>query len=278
MKIGLFPALAALCLTLPVVAYAQTEPGAAELPRPLTESPPPPPTEGGSEGKVEPVSPPPAVYDGHVTETPAPTSTPKYDYIRIGAGARIGSVTDRAFDTFASDNVLAQFSLDATYAFYTDQKFALAAGAAWDVGARESGARGISTRITVHRLTVPIEARWYFAPWLHGFAKVAPGAAAYAVRVRDTSSNDSLEQAPWVLAADLSVGASVRLGGTSDHRVRRPRLWATTEVGYGVTSNHSVRPKPSRDENDVLGTDQPVNLGSLSVSGAFLRAGLAFSF
>ena len=136
----------------------------------------------------------------------------------------------------------------------------------------------MSTQATIHRLTVPIEARWYAASWIHGFVKVAPGAAAYRIRVEDASSQAALEQAPWVFATDLSAGASVRLAGGSDHRKRRARLWATTEFGYGITSSHSLRPRPARDEGDVLGADEAVQLGSLSLSGAFLRAGLALSF
>lgn len=234
----------ALLLATPSLALAQPE-----------ETPPPP------EEAVEPV-----VRPVH------------YDYLRFGLGFRIGYIDDPAFDSFASNDVLAQLSLDATYAFYTKGKLALASGLAWDVGSRSSGSRGLATRLSVHRLTVPVEARWYFAPWVNGFAKVAPGVAAYGVHVEDPSSPKPLEQAPWVFAADLSAGATFRLAGTRDHDVRRPRLWLTTEVGYGVTASHSLRPSPGRDDGDVLGADEATRLGSLALNGAFWRTGLALSF
>jgi len=203
---------------------------------------------------------------------------PHYDYFRFGFGFRIGYVADPAFDTFASNDVLAQMSLEGTYAFYTKGKLAIASGLAWDVGSRASGARGLTTRLLVNRLTIPIEARWYFAPWLNAFARVAPGGAAYAAHIEDPSSPASLEDTSWIFATDVSGGATVRLAGSSDHDVRRARLWLTTEVGYGITSSHSLRPRPNRDEADVLGTDESIKLGSLALNGTFWRAGLAVSF
>lgn len=268
MKLGLFPVLSLVLLASPSLARAQSEPDAPALP---AESAPAPAVAPAPAIAVAP--PPPA-------DAPAPQAkiAPRYDYLRLGLGFRIGYIGDPAFDTFADNDVLAQMSLEATYAFYTKGKLAIASGLAWDVGSRSSGARGLSTRLTVHRLTVPIEARWYFAPWLNGFVKVAPGAGAYDVRIEDPSSPATLDHAPWVFAADLSGGATVRLAGGSDHDVRRARLWLTTEIGYGVTSSHALRPRPSRDENDVLGSDQATKLGTLAVNGVFWRTGLAVSF
>jgi hypothetical protein len=110
------------------------------------------------------------------------------------------------------------------------------------------------------------------------FAKVAPGAASLYARVDDPSSPRSLTDAPWVLAADFSAGASFRLAGTNDHSARRPRLWITSELGYGLTAEHELRPRPNRDENDVLGSDQATRLGTLAVNGVFVRTGLAMTF
>ena len=225
---SLSPFLALSLLAMPSLAHAQSEPDAP----PLAAEPAPAPA---------PV-PPLAAPSSLAAEYPAAEAkvAPHYDYLRFGLGFRIGAVDDPAFDAFAKNDVLAQMSLEATYAFYTRGKLAIASGLAWDVGSRTSGARGLSTRLTAHRLTVPIEARWYFAPWLNGFAKVAPGAGAYNVHIEDPSSTASLEHAPWVFAADLSAGATVRIAGGSDHEVRRARLWLTTELGYGITSSHST--------------------------------------
>ncbi len=107
---------------------------------------------------------------------------------------------------------------------------------------------------------------------------MAPGAVGYDARVQDPSSGATLEDAPWAFAADLSAGATLRLAGSSDHSVRRARLWLTGEGGYGLTGSRALRPRPHRDEADVLGSDASTRLGSLAVNGGFWRVGLAVSY
>lgn len=270
MKLGLATSLSFVLLSLPALAWAQSpEDVPADAPAD-TPAPAPAPARAPA-----PALAPPTRAE---TATPRPTAPPRYDYLRLGMGGRVGYITQSAFDTFADDDVLGQFSLDASYAFFTRGKLAVSAGAAWDVGSRTSGARGLSTKLTMHRLTVPIEARWYFAPWFDVFAKVAPGAGALYARFEDPSSPRTVEQAPWVLAADVSGGASFRLVGSNDHARRSPRLWITHEIGYGVTSEKDLRPRPNRNDADVLGSDQATRLGSLAVNGVFWRTGLAMTF
>jgi hypothetical protein len=279
MKLGFSPLLAAILLSIPTLARAQAaEPAEpVELPaEPAAASPAPAPA---------PAPAPPAfTYRAPAPLAPAesaaraPEAPPRYDYLRVGLGFRIGYIGDSAFDAFADDDVLAQMSLDASYAFYTKGKLAIAAGVGWDVGSRTSGARGLTTKLTMHRLTVPIEARWYFAPWFDVFAKVAPGTGALYARIEDPSSPRTLEHAPWVFATDLSAGTSFRIVGGNDHDTRRPRLWVTQEIGYGLTTEHALRPRPNRDEADVLGSDTSTNLGSLAMNGVFWRMGFALTF
>jgi len=282
MKLALGTSLAFVLLTLPALARAQSadEPEApappAAAPAPPAAAPAPP-----AAAPAPAVAPAPAFVPAPApAETPLlqPTAPPRYDYLRFGLGARVGYITASAFDTFADDDVLAQVSLEASYAFFTRGKLAVSAGAAWDVGSRTAGARGLTTKLTMHRLTVPIEARWYFAPWLAVFAKVAPGAGALYARVEDPSSPRTIEQAPWVVAADLSAGASFRLVGSNDHARRSPRLWITPEIGYGVTSQADLQPRPNRNEADILGSDQATRLGSLAVNGVFWRTSVAMTF
>jgi hypothetical protein len=202
----------------------------------------------------------------------------RYDYLRVGLGLRVGYIGDRGFDTFADSDTLAQVSLDASYAFFTRGNLAVSGGVGYDAGSRTSGARGLTTKLTMHRLTVPIEARYYLAPWAGVFAKVAPGAGALYARIEDPSSPSTLEHAPWVFAADVSAGASFRVAGSNDGNPRRARLWITHELGYGFTTERTLRPRPDRDEADVLGADQSARLGSIAMNGVFWRTGLAMSF
>jgi hypothetical protein len=295
MKLAL-SALTVALLSLPTLALAQDAPAPAAAPAPAPEpeaAPPAIPPPSAAAPVAAPVTVPtrapayryrtPAPLapdaDGDAAEPDArPRGPQRYDYLRVGLGFRIGYIGDSGFDTFADSDTLAQVSLDASYAFFTRGKLAVAGGLAYDAGSRTSGARDLVTRLTMHRLTVPIEARYYLAPWVDVFAKVAPGAGAFYARIEDPSSPTTLEHAPWVFAADLSGGASFRLVGSSDGNPRRARLWLNTELGYGITSSHSLRPSADRDEEDVLGADQSVRLGSLAMNGMFWRTGLAMSF
>ena len=191
MKLGFAPLVTGFLLALPALARAQ----AAEPADGSSEPPAPAPAPLPYASAPAPAPPPPPAP---LAESAAPSaeSAPHYDYLRFGLGFRIGYIGDSAFDTFADDDVLAQMSLDASYAFYTKGKLAIAAGLGWDMGSRTSGARGLATKLTMHRITVPVEARWYFAPWFDVFAKVAPGAGALHARIEDPSSPSTLEQTP----------------------------------------------------------------------------------
>lgn len=267
-------------------ATPSAEPAPASEPASVA-SPAPAPAPGRTRGRGTRAHGPSAEYRYQAPAVTAPAAEtrplpppgpPRYDYLRVGLGFRVGYIDDPAFDVFAKGDTLAQVSLDASYAFYTRGKLAVSAGLAYDAGSRTSGARELTTKLTVHRITVPIEGRYYVAPWAAVFAKVAPGTAAFDARIEDPSSPSTLEHAPWVFAADLSAGASFRLVGSRDPSPRRPRLWVTTEVGYGITSAAALRPRADRPEEDVLGSDQPMRLGSLAANGVFWRMGVAVSF
>jgi hypothetical protein len=274
MKLCLTSVIAFLLVSSPLLAWAQPDPPADPDAAPAAAAPAPPAAAAAAP------APAPMVADDAPAESakPRPHAPPRYDYLRFGAGFRVGYIRDAGLDAFADSDTLTQTSLDASYAFFTKGRLAVSAGLAWDAGSRTSGARGLTTRLTAHRLTVPIEARYYVAPWMNVFAKVAPGTGAFFARVEDPSAPATLEHAPWVYAADLSGGVSFRLVGTNDHEKRHPRLWITHEVGYGVTSRTTLRPSPNRDEEDVLGSDQQTRLRSLALNGVFFRTGLALSF
>jgi len=198
--------------------------------------------------------------------------------VRLSIGGRAGYIDDPGFDAFAKNDVLGQLSLAGSYVLLSSRKLSLSIGGAWDVGTRSSGARGLDTKITMQRLTAPIEGRFHVTPWLHAFAKVAPGAAALHARLSDPSAPDTLEDVQWAFATDLSAGASVLLAPHGDWDSRRVRFWLTPEVGYGLTGRASLRPIADRDEEDVLGTDSRARLGSLAMNGVFWRVTMNVTF
>lgn len=272
MKRSLFAA-ALVVASLPAAAFAQEEPAPEPAPAPA-----PPPVEAAPVAPLPPAplySPPPSPADADAGRAEGP---PRNDFVRLGAGVRIGYVDDPGLDTFSKNDVLPQFSLDATITLLSGKKMSLASGVAWDVGGRSNGLRGLDASLTVHRLTVPIEGRYHVARGLYAFGRLAPGAAALMASVNDKSSSANLKETSWVFAGDLSVGASVLLGSRRDLDQRAPRLWITPEVGWSLTTAADLRPSPSRDQEDVLGRDVGTNLGSVAMNGFFWRASIATTF
>ncbi|MBX3215763.1 MAG: hypothetical protein KF850_27240 [Labilithrix sp.] len=208
----------------------------------------------------------------------APSGAPRYDLIRVNMGVRVGYVPSRGFDTFSSNDVLPQFSIDGTYPLFTSGKLVLGAGLGWDVGGRAGTVRGFDASLATHRLYVPLEGRWHWSPGLSVFGKIAPGAVAAIASVQDPSSPNELSTTGWAFSADASVGASILLGPRQHPEKRTIRFWLTPEIGYAVTTNAPLRGNPGRADEDLLGSDESTNLRSLALSGLFWRASVGTTF
>jgi hypothetical protein len=221
--------------------------------------------EPAPEPEPPPVSARPILAEGLVSERPPP----RFDVIRLNAGLKMGYVTTDGYDAFSKNNALPQFSIDATYPLFTREKLVLAAGLGWDIGARSADVRGLSSELTTHRMTVPIEVRWNYVPGLYTFVKVAPGAAAMVASVSDGTR--SLGTTGWAFAADASIGGAILLGSRKTLDQRSLRFWITPEGGYGLTTGARLRANLGRPDDQVLGSDEDTNLRSLALSGAFWR-------
>jgi len=211
-------------------------------------------------------------------DTTEPQGGPRYDLIRVNVGLRIGYLPSRGFDTFSSNDVLPQFSVDGTYPLLTAGRLVLGAGVGWDVGSRSDSVRGLSSSLTTHHLYVPIEGRWHLSSGLSAFVKVAPGASAAIASVRDSATSNELSTTGWAFSADASVGASILMGPRARMDKRTPRFWLTPEVGYSFTTNAPLRAGIGRDEKDLLGSDESANLRALALSGFFWRASVGMTF
>jgi hypothetical protein len=202
----------------------------------------------------------------------------RYDLVRINTGLRVGYVPTSGFDMFASNDVHAQFSVDGTYPVLTRGKFVLGVGIGWDAGERTERTRGIEASLTTHRMYVPVEGRFHFAPSFYVFGKIAPGAAAALASVKDASSPNELSATGWALSGDASVGASILLGPRANMHRRKVRFWLTPELGYSVTTAAPLRVSPGRDDEDLLGSDESANLRGLALRGFFWRASVGVTF
>lgn len=237
-----------------------------------------------------PAAPPPAEAPSASSDgppiLPVEVKRPRYDLIRLNVGLRVGHQPaalsgegpSRGFDAFAQDDVLAQLSIDATYPIFTRGRLVLGAGLGWDAGGRSSTVRGFTSSLGTHRLYVPIEGRYHVGSGLFVFGKIAPGAVAMLASVSEGSSPKELSGTAWAFSADASVGGSILLGPRKDMHKRAVRFWLTPEVGYAYTTSASVSLNPGRADNDVLGSDEDAQLGTLALRGIFWRASVGMTF
>jgi hypothetical protein len=241
----------------------------AQVPDASSEPAPPP----ASAVPETPPAPPPVALD-----RPAAHGVPRYDFIRINAGLRMGYIPNRAFDAFSSNDVLPQFSLDATYPLLKRDRLVLGVGLGWDVGGHSDTVRGLPSSINTQRFSAVIEGRYNVTPWLFAFGKLAPGAAVMTAHLKDPSVPDDLSATGWAFSGDASIGASVLMGPRSSSPKRVVRFWLTPEIGYAYTTAASIDVNPNRNPDLVVGSDAPTNLHALALSGFFWRASMGTTF
>jgi hypothetical protein len=245
---------------------------AAVPPAPAAPAPEPQPARV-PEARVTPVAEPEA-------EAEAEPANPRHDgrveMWRLEMGYRGSFVTSTGFDPFSTNDFLPAFSIAASRTVLASGPVSFAPGLSWDYGSSAATARGDSTSLSMHRLTVPLEGRVHFVPWGYALLRVAPGVVAQHAEVDDSSAPAALTKNRWLFATDVSVGYAWLIWpqrGAAHH----PRLWLQADGGYGWVAGERLDLAPalaSGDSRVVSGID----LGSVTMSGAFFRAAAAVSF
>ncbi len=118
----------------------------------------------------------------------------------------------------------------------------------------------------------------HFGPWGYAFVRAAPGLALEDAKVDDPSSPSSLEKSEWFFSADVSAGYAWLVGPRFQRSARTARLWLQGDVGYGWVEGNHLALAPSGGSQGQGAGVSGVDLGSLSVEGAFFRLAAAVSF
>lgn len=271
-SLTLFAAIAVVTVSSNVLAQQDETPEVPVLPS--DEKPPETPHQAAPPSEVR-AAPRWTASSEDVVKAEGPA---RHDLIRVNAGLRVGYLRSTGFDTFAKNDVLSQFSLDATFPIFSTDKLVLGVGLGWDIGGRSDALRGQDTSLSTHRFYVPVEGRYALLPWLHPFLKLAPGAAVAIAKVHESTLDQELSATGWAFSADASVGASILLGPRKHMERRTPRVWLTPEIGYSLTTAAKLSAETGRDEANVLGSDERTNLRSLALSGLFWRASVGMTF
>lgn len=129
----------------------------------------------------------------------------------------------------------------------------------------------------MNRVTVPLEGRLHFGRWGYAFARVAPGFAALHAEVNDASAPAPLSKSQLLFATDLSAGYAWLAWPRFQKSEMVARLWLQSDVGYGWVATDRLNLGPDLPSGSTQRVDG-VDLGPISMSGAFFRIAAAVSF
>jgi hypothetical protein len=198
-------------------------------------------------------------------------------HVEASLGVRASKVGDAGFDPFADSDELVQVSLGVGGTVLRFQRLSLAAVGFWDYGERGSQARGAESSLGVHRLTVGPELRYHLQNPLYVFAHVLPAFAHSKASIDDSLTLAPRTASHWAYGADFALGAAFEVYGMRSGESKQPRLWAIAEGGYGYLGSTKLRLEPEAGQGAPERT-APVDLGSLSLAGPYLRVSAAVSF
>ena len=196
-------------------------------------------------------------------------------YAQASLGVRVGKVSDSGYDAFSSSDELIQFSLGLGGTFFRQQRFSLAGVGFWDYGSKSSTARGASTDLDMHRLTIGPELRYHLLPPLYFFVHALPAFAHTSASLEDSVAQVTRHARHWSYGVDAAGGAAFEVYGAPTGWPR-PRVWIIAEGGYGYLGSTSLVMSPDAGE----GPQRPaaVDLGSVSLAGPYFRALAAVGF
>ena len=198
-------------------------------------------------------------------------------HVQASLGVRASKVADSGFDPFADSDELIQVSLGLGGTVLRQQRWSLAAVGFWDYGTRSSTARGAATSLDVHRLSLGPELRYHLLTPLYAFAHVLPAAAYSKASLEDSVALATRSAKHWSYGADFALGAAFEIYGERREVALRPRLCVIAEGGYGYLGSSKLRLEPEAGQG-APERSAPIDLGTLSLAGPYLRASAAVSF
>jgi len=196
--------------------------------------------------------------------------------IRLEMGVRTQYIKSDGFNPFSERDVLPQFTLGASFAFWAQDKLSLAGYAGFDYGASSANLRSEDASLDLARFSLAPEARYHVLRILALTARVGPTFTREAAEVSGPLGTPLLKTG-WKFGFDATAGAALELWGYSSGASKKPRLWVMGEGGYGWTAPLALTFKPE-EAGSVPQRLTPLDLGELSVAGPLFRitAGLSF--
>lgn len=208
------------------------------------------------------------------TEPPEPPGLGTYQrHVEVGVGLRNNWFADEGYSQFDEDSYMPQLSLTAGYAFWNADSWSLAGHGTWDYGSSSSDLRGLTSDLSLHRMTLGLSLRYHFARRLFAFARVAPGARFTSTSLKDSTATFSDTQ--WAFVTDLTAGAQVQLLKETRNDSHAVRWWVGVEGGYAFGSKTDTVLNAS---DGTPARTEPVVLDPLELGGGVLRLNTSLTF
>jgi len=197
-------------------------------------------------------------------------------HVQASLGVRVSKVSDAGYDPFSDSDDLVQVSLGLGGTLLRHGRLSLAAVGFWDYGQKSSTARGSDTSLGVHRLTVGPELRYHVLPPLYFFVHALPAFAHSSASIEDAVAQVPRYARHWSYGVEGAAGAAYEVYAARNADSLRPRLWLVAEGGYGYLGSTPL--EMSADDGQGPQRPAPVDLGSLSLAGPYLRVSAAVGF
>lgn len=208
---------------------------------------------------------------------------PHRQHFSLGFGLRMGAVDGAGYDPYSRGDALATGTLFGTYSpwptNWATKPFSLHLAGEWDWGNSDAGARGVDSSLTVHRLSLGLEARYMPITRMRLFVRGMPSAIHVSGVLKDQSFEHELEAASWTWGVDVTGGAAARVGSIGPNDAPIVSFWIGLDMGYrfaGVTSM-VLRPTGLTDA-DATRRFGEIPMTPLDLSGFIARTSFSVAF
>jgi hypothetical protein len=207
---------------------------------------------------------------------------------RFEAGYRGNFVTDAGYNPFSTKDYFEQVSFVASRTVFARGRFSFAPGIEWDYGKASATARGDATSLEVQKIALPLEGRIHFGEWGYVFLRASPAVAVENAEVDDPTAicqsagsgepcASPLTKSRWLFATDLSAGYAYPVLSRKEVSGLVARIWLQADGGYGWIVGERLNLAANLASGDPR-LASGVDLGTLTMRGAFFRASGAVSF
>jgi hypothetical protein len=221
----------------------------------------------------------PAGEEPHGDQVTPPPRPPRRQFISLGFGVRAAVIEGKGLDPYAEDDGMAMLTLFGTVTPWPTRPLSLHIAFEWDFGASASTARGIVSRMEVHRLALGLELRYLPISRISLFARAMPSAIHAGGTIEDASFVDHLEANAWTWGLDATAGAAARVAAFGDAESPSASMWIGLDMGYRFAAAAAMRLRPGGlSEEDRGRRFSEVPMADLDLSGFVGRLTGSVSF